>query len=117
MNGFSAAGSGQPDVGVVVVSGQLDGDADARLTAAWDEASAAGPRAVVLDLTAVGYINSTGVALLVGLLARARAEGREVRVCGLSDHYRHIFEITRLTDLVAIYDTVEEAVGGAVALG
>lgn len=117
MTGFSASGSGQPDVGVVDVRGQLDGDADARLTAAWVAATAARPHAVVLDLGAVTYINSTGIAVLVGLLARARGEGREVRVSGLSDHYRHIFAITRLAELVTIYDTTEEAVGGAVALG
>ncbi len=117
MSEFSAAGSGQPDVGVIVLDGQLDGAADAALTAGWADATANGAAAVVLDLTGVEYINSTGIALIVGLLARSRSEARELRVCGLTDHYRHIFEITRLADLLQIYDTPADAVGGAVTLG
>ena len=52
---------------------------------------------------ASSYINSTGIALIVGLLGRARADGVAVRACGLSDHYREIFEITRLSDFMTIY--------------
>jgi len=116
MGDFVASGSGQPDVGLLVLAGQLDGAADAALQDGWAEATASGAAAVVLDFTAVTYVNSTGIALVVGLLARARAEDRELRVCGLSDHYRHIFEITRLADLMTIYGSPEEAVGGSVPL-
>jgi anti-anti-sigma factor len=82
--------------------GDIDGGAreaiDAAYTAAAEEK---GP--VLLNFTEVGYINSTGIALIVGLLARARADGRPVAACGLSDHYRGIFEITRLSDFMSIY--------------
>jgi anti-sigma B factor antagonist len=109
--------SGRPDGGLVVLDGQLDGGAGAALTAAWEAATSQDASAVVLDFTEVDYINSTGIALIVGLLARAREEDRELRVCGLTDHYRHIFEITRLAEMMTIYATADEAVGGPVALG
>ena len=49
--------------------------------------------------------------VIVQILARARAAGVSVHAFGLSDHYRHIFEITRLSDFVALH--ADEA--GAVA--
>lgn len=63
---------------------------------------------VVLDFTRVGYINSSGIAMIVSLLGRARADHRRVAAYGLSDHYRQIFEITRLSDFIDIRDRPEE---------
>ena len=57
---------------------------------------------IVLDFRGTGYINSTGIALVVRLLAEARRERRGVRAVGLSDHYREIFRITRLSDFMTI---------------
>jgi anti-anti-sigma factor len=65
---------------------------------------------VVLDFSDVDYINSTGIAVIVGILAKARAAGREVRAFGLTDHYRQIFQITRIADFMAIYDDENTAV-------
>jgi len=64
-------------------------------------------------LEGAGYINSTGIAVIVGLLARARAAGIEVRAYGLTAHYREIFEITRLADFMAINPDEDSAVSGA----
>ena len=50
------------------------------------------------------YINSTGIALIVRLLADARTREIEIAACGLSEHYRKIFEITRLSDFMRITD-------------
>ena len=67
---------------------------------------------VLLNFAEVDYINSTGIALIVGLLGRARAEGRTLAACGLSDHYREIFEITRLSDFIALYPDETSAPAG-----
>ena len=81
------------------------------------EAAALGPGAIVLNFEGVDYINSTGIALIVGLLARARAERRTVGACGLTDHYREIFEITRLSDFMGIYADEDSAAGAPAAAG
>ena len=65
---------------------------------------------VVLDFAAVDYINSTGIALIVSVLARARAERRKVVACGLSAHYREIFDITRLSDFIELFPDLDRAV-------
>jgi anti-anti-sigma factor len=51
----------------------------------------------------VDYINSTGIALLVGLLARAMKTQRKMAAYGLTDHYLEIFQITRLADFIKVY--------------
>jgi len=101
---------------VIALRGEVDGSAAATLGAAYDEAvKAAQPSTVLLDFAAVDYINSTGIALIVSVLARARAEERNVIASGLSDHYRQIFAITRLSDFIQLFDDVDAAaasVGG-----
>jgi anti-sigma B factor antagonist len=84
----------------IQLRGEIDSSARAALDAAYAET--AGASEVELDFAAVDYINSTGIALIVGLLARARAEARPVSASGLSPHYREIFEITRLCDFMTI---------------
>jgi anti-anti-sigma factor len=90
------------DVVLIRLSGRIDRDAGTALDTAYLAASATAPPAVELDFSGVDYINSTGIALIVTVLARARAEKRTIRALGLSDHYRHIFEITRLSDFIEI---------------
>jgi anti-anti-sigma regulatory factor len=48
--------------------------------------------------------------LIVGILAQARTERRVVAASGLSDHYRQIFEITRLSDFIQVYADVDDAI-------
>jgi anti-anti-sigma regulatory factor len=50
-----------------------------------------------------GDINSTGIALIVSLLARARKSKRKLLACGLSQHYVEIFQITRLVDFMSVF--------------
>ena len=87
---------------VIAMSGEINGQADPALDSAYGEAEQLAPDKVVLDFAEVDYINSTGIALIVGVLARARAAHRPVSAVGLSDHYREIFTITRLSDFMEI---------------
>ena len=88
---------------VIDLSGDVNSSAEAALDAGYAEASRSGTE-IALNFTAVDYINSTGIALIVGLLAKARTSGISVRAFGLSEHYRGIFEITRLSDFMTITD-------------
>ncbi len=96
---------------VLDLSGDLRGDAREDLESAYADAAAREPQSVVLNLTDVEYMDSTGIALLVGLLAHARRVGRDLRAYGLSDHYREIFAITRLSEFIHVYDDEPSAVG------
>jgi anti-anti-sigma factor len=94
---------------VLALHGDVNASAEAALQGAYAEATSGDPGAVVLDFSHVEYINSTGIALIVGLLAQARARDVEVRATGLSDHYREIFEITRLADFMTIEEGDDDA--------
>jgi len=103
-----------PGAAVIELSGEVDGSAAAVLTGAYQNAvdgdSTRPIETVVLDFGAVDYINSTGIALIVSVLARARAERRKVVACGLSAHYREIFDITRLSDFIELFPDLDQAV-------
>jgi anti-sigma B factor antagonist len=101
-----------PGAAVIELSGEVDGSAADVLTDAYQQAvgSDAAVGTVVLDFAAVDYINSTGIALIVSVLARARAERRKVVASGLSAHYREIFDITRLSDFIELFPDLDGAV-------
>ncbi len=90
-------------VAIIDLNGEVDSFAEPAFKAAFAEASLGGPAAILLDFASVGYINSTGIALIVGLIAAARKAGRQLIACGLSDHYVEIFHITRLVEFMPIY--------------
>ncbi|HEX2152588.1 MAG TPA: STAS domain-containing protein [Acidimicrobiia bacterium] len=85
------------------LSGDINAAAGDRLGALHSELDRDGLNTLVLDFERVEYINSTGIALIVALLARARTADVDVVAFGLSDHYREIFQITRLADFMGIF--------------
>ena len=96
---------------VLDITGDLRGEAREDLEAAYADAAARSPQAVVLNLSGVDYMDSTGIALLVDLLARTRRDGRELSAYGLSEHYREIFAVTRLSEFIHVHDDEPSAVG------
>ena len=100
-------------IDVLELHGQIDSAAGPALQAAYSAVAGDGTGSVVLDFADVDYINSTGIAHIVAVLASARAQHRAVIACGLSEHYREIFSITRLSDFMQLYADVRSAVEGA----
>ena len=103
----------EPGGAVLDLRGEINGFGQEVLNAAYAEAEARDPEAIILNFEGVDYINSTGIALIVGLLARARASKRRLLAYGLSDHYVEIFEITRLSDFVGVFPDEESALNEA----
>lgn len=88
---------------VLDLSGEINAFAEERLSEAYSQVEERSPEIIVLNFTEVSYINSTGIALIVGLLAKARKNRQRMVVYGLSDHYQEIFQITRLADFMDLY--------------
>ncbi len=103
----------EPKVTVLDLRGEINGFAQEALDAAYTEAEkgspGGNPGSILLNFEGVDYINSTGIALIVGLLARARASKRDLSAYGLSEHYVEIFNITRLSDFVSVFPDEESA--------
>jgi anti-sigma B factor antagonist len=93
----------QLPVAIIDMHGEIDAFAEDRLNAAYTEAESQQASVILLNFRDVDYINSTGIALIVSLLARARKAHRSLLACGLSDHYVEIFQITRLVDFMRVF--------------
>ncbi|MFZ0015359.1 MAG: STAS domain-containing protein [Acidimicrobiia bacterium] len=106
--GFHASVRSNAKGSVIALSGTVNRAAKDGMEAAYEEA-AAQPGEILLDFEEVDYINSTGIAVIVGVLAMARAQERVVGAYGLSDHYKEVFEITRLADFMHIYEDAAAA--------
>lgn len=102
-----------PRVAIVVLHGEIDAFAEDDMAAAYAEAEREAPETIVLNFADVDYINSTGIALIVGLLARARAARRRLLAAGLSPHYVEIFTITRLADFMNVFPDEASALSSA----
>jgi anti-sigma B factor antagonist len=100
---------------VLDLRGEISGVAQEALNAAYAEAEAKDPGAIILNFEGVDYIDSAGIVLIGNLLAKARASKRSLLAYGLSDHYVEIFDITRLSDFVSIFPDEESALSGASA--
>ena len=87
---------------IIDLHGEIDSQAEQALDRAYNEATRGDARQILLNFGGATYINSTGLALIVGVLARARKQHLNVAAFGLNEHYREIFEITRLADFMSI---------------
>jgi anti-sigma B factor antagonist len=95
---------------VVDIKGEVTAASEGSLMDAYNRAGADGARNVVLNFTDLEYMNSSGIGLLVTLLIRANRQKQRLVAFGLSDHYRQIFELTRLDEAIAIHDDEEAAI-------
>jgi anti-sigma B factor antagonist len=98
---------------LIDIKGDITAASEDVLMDAYGRASEPGVRAIVLNFTGLDYMNSGGIGLLVTLLVRAQRQRQRMLAYGLSDHYRQIFELTRLDEAVAIHDSEDDAVAAA----
>lgn len=99
---------------ILDLHGEINGLADGEINEAYLSAEKQSQEMIVLNFSDVEYINSTGIALIVGLIAQARKNHRQLVVYGLSPHYQQIFTITRLVDFMKIYPDEISALGAKV---
>ena len=101
------------DASIIDVQGELTAFAEEVLMDAYNQASDGKVRAIILNFEGLEYMNSSGIGLLVTLLIRVNREKQRLLTYGLSEHYRSIFQITRLDDAIGIHDSEEEAIEAA----
>src|SRR3954465_10176772 len=96
---------------VIDIEGDITAHSEDVLMDAYSRASGERVKAIVLNFRELDYMNSGGIGLLVTLLVRAQRQHQRVLAYGLSDHYRQIFELTRLDEAVGIHDSEDAALG------
>jgi anti-sigma B factor antagonist len=97
------------DVLIVTVDGQLVVTNRQEFKQAILDAVEQGARLVVVDFTTSGYIDSSGLGALVSLSRRLRETGGDLRLVGLNEDLRSLFELTRLDALFPLYTSRSDA--------
>lgn len=94
---------------VMDIQGEINAAAEPVLMEAYNQACAEGARTILMNFTGLDYMNSSGIGLLVTLLIRVRRQNQRLVAYGLNDHYRQIFELTRLNEAITIFENEAEA--------
>jgi len=94
---------------VIDIKGDVTAASESVLMSGYEQAVMQGTERLVLNFTGLDYMNSGGIGMLVTLLVRANRQHKVVAAFGLSDHYREIFELTRLDEAIKIYESEQTA--------
>ncbi len=89
---------------VIDIRGDVTAGSESVLVDAYTQAADGKPAVIALNFSGLEYMNSGGIGLLVTLLVRANRNGQRLTAFGLNEHYRQIFELTRLDEAIRIYD-------------
>lgn len=102
-----------PAISIIDIDGEVTAFADSVLTNAYTAASTNTTKTIIFNFSGLEYMNSSGIGLLVTLLIRMNRKHQRLFAYGLTDHYKHIFELTRLDEAIGIYDTEANALNAA----
>jgi anti-sigma B factor antagonist len=106
------------EVAVLVVGGEIDYEASPQLRACIINAIKGGRRQLVLDLSAVTFVDSTAIGVMAGALARLEdAGGGSLAVVCTNDKVLQIFEITGLDSVITLHGSRDEALSAIATAG
>jgi anti-sigma B factor antagonist len=94
-------------VSVIDIQGEVTAAAENMLMEAYTQTGAV--RTIILNFSGLDYMNSSGIGLLVTLLIRANRQGQQLIAVSMSEHYRHIFDLTGLNQAITIHETEADA--------
>ncbi len=98
-----------PGAVAIEVSGDVTSKCEQDLMTAHEQATDGGAKLIVLDFAGMEYMNSGGIGMLVTLLVRGQRRQQTLAAVGLTEHYRQIFELTRLDEAFHIADDAAAA--------
>lgn len=98
---------------ILDIEGDITAFSEEVLMDAYTEGAGDSIKAVILNFTGLEYMNSGGIGLLVTVLVRANRAKQKLLAFGLTEHYREIFELTRLDEAIGIYATEADALAAA----
>ena len=94
---------------VLELGGEIDMKCSVKLKDKFKEIYKDKPPVLIVDMSEVEFMDSSGLATLVGVLKWCRLNGSELRLAGLTKSVQNIFEICRLESIFQIYDNLAKA--------
>jgi anti-anti-sigma factor len=98
-------------VAILHLHGRFVTGSDGDLVSAENSLEASGIAHAIVDLSAVPYIDSTGLAFVVELHKSLARRGGQLVLAGVNARVREVLEMTRISEIVPVYDRVEDAEG------
>jgi|SRR5436190_9576807 len=98
------------DVSVIDIRGEVTASSARPIEDAYQGVSAAGAQKILLVFATDCYINSGGIAVLIGILAECKKKAQVVRMTGLTPHFKKVFAMVGLTRYAPIEASEDEAV-------
>jgi anti-anti-sigma factor len=100
----------QENIAIIDMKGEVTSFADATINSLVNTTVSEGFQKIIFNFTDVTYINSSGIAILIGIVTSPANKGVSFRVYGLTSHFKKIFRMIGLTQYVQVLGTEEEAV-------
>jgi anti-anti-sigma factor len=97
------------DVSIIEVPGDVTAAAGEPIEDAYRQASLAGARKLLFRFDEASYINSGGIAVLIGIVSESSKKGQTVRMTGLSSHFQKIFAMVGLTRYAQVFPSEDTA--------
>ncbi len=102
--------SHSPTISVIAVSGEIDMYNADQLKSAISDLFQDGRTAVVLDLSELVYIDSSGIGVLIFAVSQARRAEIPLWLAGIHGTPRKIIKLTSLLEFFPVVDTVQDAI-------
>lgn len=109
MNNIKISTNKKGEVSVVYIKGDITTLTGGTLEDTYQKISVDGAKKILLCFDRESYINSGGIAVLIGAAAESRKQGQKIRITGLSDHFQKIFNMVGLTKYTEIFPSEEAA--------
>lgn len=97
---------------IIDLEGDVTTFAEEKINAAYKQVSANGATQILLNFRQSDYINSAGIAILIGIVTEVNRKGQRLAVSGLSPHFQKIFRMVGLAQYAEIYQSEDEAIDG-----
>ena len=104
--------SQKDDVSILQIKGDVTAISGETIEEAYQKVSMDGAKKILLYFDKDGYINSGGIAILIGIASESRKNEQRIRITGLSPHFQKIFNMVGLTKYTEIFQTEELALRG-----
>lgn len=100
---------GEGSATIIDLIGDVTTFAEESINHAYQSASADGATNIIFNFRENDYINSAGIAILIGVVTEARKRDQKLLMTGLSAHFQKIFRMVGLTQYADLYPSIEEA--------
>jgi anti-anti-sigma factor len=100
------------DVAIITIKGDLTAVTAEVVEASYQQLSTDEAKKIVLSFDKECYINSGGIAMLIGMVSESIDREQVIRIAGLSEHFQKIFTMVGLAKYAAIFASEEAALEG-----